>query len=144
MKPLFPFGYGLSYTQFAYSDLQISASGQGWKIRFKLANVGSRTGAEAAQLYLHPLQPSQDRPLQELKGFVKTFLNPGESRMVELDVSLQDLAFFNGQTRHWQIDRGPYEVRIARSSRDIVLAGRLLNEPPEQASATQKNEIADH
>ena len=79
--PMFPFGYGLTYTRFAYSDLDRARGGEGrrwrWKSAFTLANTGRRPGKETAQLYVRPRGPSVERPVKELKGFAKVALAPG-------------------------------------------------------------------
>jgi beta-glucosidase len=121
IMPLFPFGFGLSYTTFAYSDLAVTSQAGGRQVQFRLTNTGTRAGTEISELYVHPVHPAVDRPIQELKGFVRTELKPGETRWVEMDLPRQALAYFDPKGGRWVIDEGDYEVRIGRSSRDIVL-----------------------
>ncbi len=125
VQPLFPFGFGLSYTTFVYSDLRVVPDSSGWKVAFTLTNTGTRAGAEIAELYIHPIHPSIERPPQELKGFVKETLNPGESHKVEMEVPSEALAYFDPRSHRWNIDQGSYELRIARSSREIALRAAI-------------------
>ncbi len=121
VRPLFPFGFGLSYSTFAYSDLRVLPDSSGWKVAFTLTNIGARGGAEIAELYVHPVNPSIERPPQELKGFVKETLAPGQARQVEMEVPSAALAYFDPRSHRWNVDQGSYELRIGRSSREIVL-----------------------
>ncbi|MGI6591090.1 MAG: glycoside hydrolase family 3 C-terminal domain-containing protein [Eggerthellaceae bacterium] len=115
----FPFGFGLSYTSFTYHDLEVDDSGRTVGIRITLTNTGDRTGAEAVQLYVAPLQPSAFRPPQELKGFQKTVLAPGESKTLHFDLGSRAFSHYSTQTGQWEVETGPYEIRIGASSRDI-------------------------
>jgi beta-glucosidase len=113
----FPFGYGLSYTKFAYSNLKVSPS----SVTFEIKNTGKRPGAEIAQIYIGAPQGVTFHPVRELKGFVKVRLEPGESR--EVTVPLDDKAFryFNVETNRWEQERGTYRIQVGASSRDIRL-----------------------
>jgi beta-glucosidase len=123
IAPLFPFGYGLSYTTFTYSPLKLSASKmsntKGATVRFRITNTGNRDGAEVAQLYVHDLGSSVDRPVKELKGFERVFLKAGETKTVALPVTVKDLAYWNDKTHGWQSDHGRYEIEVGSSSADI-------------------------
>ena len=95
IEPLFPFGFGLSYTRFEYSNLRIE-QGEGpdpgnVKVSFEIRNIGDRAGAEVAQLYVRATQPAVERPVRELKGFAKIFLLPGESKQITLSLDRQIL-----------------------------------------------------
>ena len=145
IEPLFPFGHGLSYTSFEYSNLQISASqvapGESVEVRFKLRNTGALPGAETAQLYLSDLQSSLVRPPQELKAFAKITLEPGETRDVHLHLQPADLAFYDDARQSWIAEAGTFEVRIGSSSRDLRLSARFeLSAKWQQGS--QKNSAA--
>jgi beta-glucosidase len=125
IQPLFPFGYGLSYTTYEYSNLKLSSSqlDAGGQITADLdvKNTGSRAGEEIVELYLHQQHPTIDRPVRELKGFAKVALNPGESKTVELHISPRDLCYYDVAGRQWKADAGQYEIEIGASSRDIRL-----------------------
>lgn len=141
VKPLFPFGFGLSYTSFSYSGLEVHAltppgSTQPYfDVSFELRNTGTRAGADVAQLYLSDLQPPVPRPLKELKAFQRVYLAPGESRRVTLQLDARSFCYFDVKTQHWLAVRGVYGLQIARSAGDPELAGTVqlsapLNLPP--------------
>lgn len=130
-KPvLFPFGYGLSYTTFEYSDLHMEVHEENREnpvtISFQITNTGKVDGAEVAQIYVSAKEPSVYRPAKELKGFVKVFLRAGESR--EVAVPLDDKAFryFNVKTNRFEIDGGEYEIMAGASAADIRLSGTVV------------------
>ncbi|MBP3894080.1 MAG: glycoside hydrolase family 3 C-terminal domain-containing protein [Atopobiaceae bacterium] len=129
VRPAFPFGYGLSYTTFAYSDLRVeqgdSARGAGTKISFTLSNVGSVAGAEVVQLYVAKPKHEVFRPAQELKAFAKVFLQPGESRDVTLTLDETAFRYWNVATDAWETEGGTYELRVAASSEDVRLTGEV-------------------
>lgn len=114
----FPFGYGLSYTEFAYSDLQI----QDRTVTATVTNIGGAAGAEVVQLYIAPPQNGIHRPAKELKGFVRVELQPGESRQVTF---LLDDRSFAVWADGWKVPGGSYEVLLAASSEDIRLRGSI-------------------
>ena len=118
---LFPFGYGLSYTSFAYSDLQVS----GTEVRFTLTNTGDRDGAEVAQLYVSAQNPSVYRPAKELKGFAKVFLKAGESKMVTIPLDDKTFRYFNIKTNRFEVDSGAYKLLVGASVADIRLSGTV-------------------
>jgi beta-glucosidase len=126
IEPLFPFGYGLSYTTFAYRDLTVSTwdPERGVSVRLKVKNTGKRQGADVVQIYVHPDTATTLRPEQELRAFTKVSLAPGEEREVILKLPVRAFAWFDPnrpQREAWRIDRGSYEIRAASSSRDIRL-----------------------
>jgi beta-glucosidase len=124
VTPLFPFGYGLSYTTFGYSNLTVSAvspSGQ-VQIGFDLTNTGTLTGAEVPQLYLgFPLAASE--PPKQLKGFQKITLSPGQTQHVTFNLNWEDLANWDATARGWIVTPGVFQVLVGASSRDIRLTG---------------------
>ncbi|MDH5738204.1 MAG: glycoside hydrolase family 3 C-terminal domain-containing protein, partial [Gammaproteobacteria bacterium] len=126
LMPLFPFGHGLSYTEFDYNDLSLDKSlyaiGDDVHIRFTVANKGDRAGAEVVQLYVGAMELQEGEPVQTLKGFSKLFLMPGECKTVEMSIGFRDLAFWNVQTKNWEQAPGEYALRIGASSRDLRLA----------------------
>ena len=125
IEPEFPFGFGLSYTTFEYSNLQLvpGDAGDGPLVtaRFDLANTGSRAGAEVAELYVHQDNPSPARPLKELKGFTKVFLKPGEKRSVSIPLDQRAFAFYDPSKAGWVSEAGNFEILVGSSSRDIRL-----------------------
>ena len=118
---LFPFGFGLSYTSFAYSDLKLTDKGA----VFTLTNTGDRDGAEVAQLYVHAVKPSVYRPAKELKGFAKVFLKAGESREVAIPFDDKTFRYWNDKSGRFEIDGGSYEILIGASVADIRLSGAV-------------------
>ena len=126
IEPLFPFGYGLSYTTFDYSDLQVDIrSKYDVEVSFKIKNSGKYAGAEIAQLYVYDQIASEERPLKELKGFEKIKLEPGEEQKVIIRLSEEDFSFFNTKKNKWVFEKGKFDILIGRSSRDIVLKKTL-------------------
>jgi beta-glucosidase len=126
VEPLFPFGHGLSYTQFSYEKLKLPANAQVGKdvrVSCQVSNTGSRAGKEVVQLYVQDTQSSLPRPLQELKGFQKVALEPGESRTVEFSLDERAFSFYDPVRQTWVCEPGRFEIRIGASSRDIRLAG---------------------
>jgi len=127
IQPLFPFGHGLSYTTFHYSDLAVTparvAPGQPVQVSLTVRNSGARAGAEVVQLYLHDVEASVDRPPKELKGFARVVLAPGESQRVTLTVDPAAMAFFDPRKDDWVAEPGTFEVLVGASSADIRLRG---------------------
>jgi beta-glucosidase len=129
MEPLFPFGFGLSYTRFAYSNLSIDADriaeNSRFTVSFDITNTGKVAGKEIAQLYSRPHAPRLHRPLRELKGFAKVSLEPGETKRVGIAVDAQDLRYFDPEYKAWLLDAGDVTIEIGASSRDIHLEKTL-------------------
>ncbi|HEY2480759.1 MAG TPA: glycoside hydrolase family 3 C-terminal domain-containing protein [Caulobacteraceae bacterium] len=122
--PMFPFGHGLTYTRFVYSDLTAAEEaqvGEDVEISFSLANVGQRPGKETAQLYVRPRGPSVERPVKELKGFAKVELGPAESRRVRLKLQPRDFSFWDPERGAWVAEAGSYDLLIGGSAADIEL-----------------------
>jgi beta-glucosidase len=122
LKPQFPFGYGLSYTSFEYSNLKVAAgSGKAsYRVTFDVKNTGSRKGADVAQVYVAPPGKTKvARPVRELKGFARVELAPGESRSVSVPLDGRSFAYFDVLNKHWQADAGRYSIELGRSSEDI-------------------------
>lgn len=115
----FPFGFGLSYTSFAYSDLRIDSE----KVSFTLTNTGKRDGAEVAQLYIGAEKPRVYRPAKELKGFRKVYLKAGESKTVTIPLEEMGFRSFNPITNHFEVDSGSYRIMVGASASDIRLSG---------------------
>jgi beta-glucosidase len=125
IEPLFPFGFGLSYTTFEWTDIAVSTDGlkddEVARVTFRLTNSGDTTGTETAQLYVHDVEASVMRPFKELKGFERVSLKPGESREVTMTLTEKDLSFWDETTHAWKAEPGEFELLIGSSSRDIHL-----------------------
>ena len=123
-SPKFPFGYGLSYTKFNYSDLKLSSvkikNNESIKVSFQLSNVGKIKGEEVVQLYLQDKFGSVVRPVSELKDFKKIKLNAGESKTIEFIIDKEKLSFYNNKLE-WVAESGDFELMIGTSSADIKL-----------------------
>jgi len=126
IQPQFPFGFGLSYTTFKYSNWKL-VPGDGTNelviAQFDIQNTGARDGAEVAQLYVHQNHPSLVRPEKELKGFKKVFLKPGETQTVSIPLNRGAFAFYNPEQKSWIAEKGDFKIMVGKSSRDIVLQG---------------------
>jgi beta-glucosidase len=126
-RPLYPFGHGLSYTTFGYSDLSVGparvAPGGTVQVALTVRNSGPRAGAEVVQVYLHQERPSVDRPPKELKGFSRVELAPGESRRVTVDLDQAAMSYFDPARGDWVAEPGRFEVLVGSSSADIRLTG---------------------
>lgn len=121
---LFPFGYGLSYTTFEYSDIRVSRGG----VTFRLTNSGSTAGMEVAQLYVGCKSREIFRPAKELKGFAKVFINAGESKTVTIPFDDKTFRYFNVKTDSWEVEAAEYRIMIGASSADIRLEDTLFVE----------------
>jgi beta-glucosidase len=126
ISPVFPFGYGLSYTTFQYRDLKLSSprllENQVLGVSLKVTNTGKRAGEEVVQLYVHELKPRIDRPVRELKRFAKIALAADESKIVRFEITPRDLAYFDVVGHQWKADPGRFLIEIGASSRDLRLA----------------------
>lgn len=125
----FPFGHGLSYTQFAYRDLHVSfTEGPNGQVSFFLKNTGTWDGAEIVQLYVAPDCGGAYRPEKELRGFRKVFLKAGEEQEVSLPLTFRSFACFDAQENRWILESGTYRILIGASSRDIRLRTAVVLE----------------
>jgi beta-glucosidase len=125
IEPLFPFGFGLSYTTFEYSNLSIANNDNELKIDFDIENTGSKKGEEVCQLYVSVSNSKIDRPEKELKSFSKVFLAPGEKKQIEMRIPKSSLTYFNSQTSSWELEENNYLLMVGSSSRDIKLKKEL-------------------
>ena len=124
IDPAYEFGYGLSYTKFEYSDLNITKENDKIKVGLKVKNVGKFEGKEVVQVYVRAPRGKLNKPFQELKGFYKTkLLKPNEEEVVLIEIPVKYLASFNGFS--WVVEGGEYEIRVGASSRDIRLIGKV-------------------
>ncbi|TMM43073.1 MAG: beta-glucosidase [Actinobacteria bacterium] len=128
IQPLFPFGFGLSYTTFAYSNLKIipGTRRNAPRVRFTVTNTGSRTGTEVAQVYAGQLPTAVPTPPKQLAGVAQLTLRPGQSRQVTVELDLLSLSFWDTTTHRWLAPAGQVPVLVGSSSRDIRLRGTLL------------------
>ena len=117
----YPFGYGLSYTTFAYSDLKVNAD----KVTFTLTNTGSVAGAEIAQLYVAKPDAAVFRPAKELKGFAKVFLKAGESKTVTIPLDDKTFRYWNVATDRWEVEGGSYQLLVGANVQDIRLTADI-------------------
>lgn len=126
MEPLFPFGYGLSYTTFEYSDLTVDSreirDDETVNVHVTVKNMGSLTGKEIVQVYVKDNESSVTRPEKELKGFAKVALEPGEEKTVSFTLDKRAFAYYDVERKDWHVETGDFTIAIAKSSRDIVLA----------------------
>ena len=128
VAPQFPFGFGLSYTTFAYENLRLAPAlraGETLAVHFDVVNTGARAGTEVAQLYLHDCEAAVPRPVKELKGFAAVTLQPGERRTVHLELDETALRFFCPQRRTWVAEAGDFEVLIGASAAEIRLRAQF-------------------
>ena len=125
VKPLFPFGYGLSYTTFAYSNFDIKSEGKEFVVSFDVKNTGKVDGAEVAQLYVGDDECSLVRPIKELKGFDKVYLKAGETKRVTIRLDDEAFRFFDPIERKFKVEPGAFSVYVGASSADIRLTGKL-------------------
>jgi beta-glucosidase len=134
-KPLFPFGFGLSYTTFKYSNLSIKTvkgtvssndpSGPRYEVSFDVTNTGTREGADVAQVYVGDTQTKVPRPAKELKGFVKVSLRPGETKKVSVFLDSRSLSYYDVNSKQWRAEPGDFKVLVGRSSEQTELQGKL-------------------
>ena len=118
IKPLFPFGHGLSYTSFEYAKPTVAKTADGWLVKVPVKNAGGRAGKEIVQVYIAPVKPSVERPVKELKGFAKLSLEPGEAKTAEILLSAKDFAYWDVLTHSWRTDAGEYDIVAAASAAD--------------------------
>ncbi len=154
IAPLFPFGHGLSYTTFDYSNLIVEngladnalielVNGASLSLRFTVTNTGNHAGFETVQLYVGQQNPCVPRPTKELRNFDKIWLKPGESAQVTLKLSERDFAYWNVDTHQWQADSGHYTLYVGASVADIRLQ-QSIELKTEHALKEKRNELAPY
>ena len=122
IEPLFPFGYGLSYSRFEYANLSAEENGGVWTIAFDVTNTGDCDAAEVVQLYVSDLEASVPRPVKELKGYEKIFLKKGQTKRVEIELGRDAFSYYDAVERHgFVVEPGRFEVLVGASSEDIRL-----------------------
>ncbi len=129
IEPLFPFGYGLSYTTYTYDNLKIdkkTISGDDkFTVSVDITNSGDHAGAEVVQLYVQDVECSVERPLKELKGFKKVQLDSGEKKTVVFELEKRDLSFFEEKNSSWIVEKGFFNILVGSSSKDIHQKGEI-------------------
>jgi beta-glucosidase len=136
-KPQFPFGYGLSYTNFSYSNLSVQqgitkgGSREIWwaKVSFDVTNAGKLAGSEVAQVYVGDSHSKIPRPLKELQGFAKLELKPGEKKRVKVMLNQRALSYYDANARQWRAEPGDFDVLVGPSSAKIELRGKIALAP---------------
>jgi beta-glucosidase len=147
-KPLFPFGYGLSYTSFNYANLVIKpanahANNDGlsmplYQVSFDVTNTGTRTGADVAQVYVGDPHSDVPRPAKELKGFARINLKPGETKTPTMILDGRAFEYYDAGAKQWRADPGEYQILVGRSSQDIEVRGSVTLSSDAAASANHK------
>ena len=127
VKPLFPFGYGLSYATFQYSDLKVTPASANLSapvtVSFNVKNTGSRAGAEVAEVYVGDSHASVPRPVKELKGFAKVYLQPGETKQVTVSLDRRAFSFYDVEKAGWKAEPGKFSILVGSSSAKMELQG---------------------
>lgn len=139
-KVLFPFGYGLSYTKFKYSQLRVNEDG----VCFKLKNVGNRKGSEVAQLYVGKESESVFRPIRELKGFKRITLEPGEEKDVHISFDDKTFRFFDIRDTSWQVEDGEYSIMIGINAEEIVLKDTIYIKGTIEKGPYSKQQLSNY
>jgi len=125
LAPQFPFGHGLSYTSFSYTDLEVSQTHTGVTVSFQLKNNGKRKGKEVVQLYVHDEECTWTRPEKELKAFAKVELEPGEKRKITFELEERDFSYYNTKYNRWVAETGFFQISLGSSSKDLRITERL-------------------
>jgi beta-glucosidase len=130
IEPQFPFGFGLSYTSFAYENLSLSAPSMALDgsitVSFDIVNTGSVAGAEVAELYVHDVVASMPRPPKELKGFAKVKLAPGERKRIDIELDRRAFELYDAGRHEWRVEAGQFEILVGASCADLRLRGRVV------------------
>jgi beta-glucosidase len=126
IKPLYPFGYGLSYTTFAYDNLIVEKNGVNRiKVTFDISNTGKMDAAEVAQVYVHDVKSSVPRPYKELKGYEKVFLKKGETKRVTIELEDDAFSYYDMDKQRFVVEKGDFEILVGTSSECLPLKGSI-------------------
>jgi len=145
LKPLFPFGYGLSYTTFRYSNLKVRPIGVApaagdppnqlrYEVSWDVTNTGTRSGADVSEVYVGEKHPAVPRPARELKGFARVNLRPGETRRVNVALNGRSFSYFDAKTHEWRADPGQYKIYVGSSVDQLPLQKTITLTPPEASA----------
>jgi beta-glucosidase len=129
IEPLFPFGFGLSYTTFGYSHLKTKSDGKTPRVQFTVTNTGARTGTEVTQVYVGRLPTSVPTPPKQLAGVARVTLRPGHSKRVTVELDPRSLSYWDTGSQRWVTPGGNVSVLVGSSSRDILLTGVIQVAP---------------
>ncbi|MGH9715509.1 MAG: beta-glucosidase H [Candidatus Acidiferrales bacterium] len=146
IKPLFPFGYGLSYTSFRYSNLRIrpvtaaapsahAHRGLRYQISWDVTNTGNRSGADVSEVYVGEEHPAVPRPARELKGFARVNLRPGGTRRMAIDLGSRAFAYYDPRAHEWRVDSGNFKIFVGNSVDQLSLTGTVSLTPSAAAAA---------
>ena len=124
-EPMYPFGYGLSYTTFEYGDMEVTPADDGWQVSFTVKNTGRRAGTETAQVYAGACGSEVPRPVRELKGYERVTLLPGEVKRVSVRLDRSAFSYYDMNLRGFRIEAGAYRIEAGSSSRDLKLSQTL-------------------
>jgi beta-glucosidase len=136
VAPLFPFGHGLGYTNFSYSDLTVTEVGGRWNVTVTVKNVGERAGSEVVQVYVHDVVSTPYRPVKELKAFAKTRLEPGASTKVTVSLDRRAFAVWDLASREWRVEGGDFDILVGASSADIRAVRRIAVVSPDTVATS--------
>lgn len=132
----YPFGYGMSYTSFAYGDLHLDKETMGAEdtltVSFRVKNTGTRAGSDVAQIYVHDTESTMHRPVKELRGFKKVHLAPGEEQEVSITLDRHAFEYYTPALHKWVVESGSFEIMVGRSSREILLTASVNVESGEK------------
>ena len=120
--PLYPFGFGLGYTDFSYSELTVTPAGDGFDVRLEVRNSGNRDGSETVQIYVHEENPCVPRPVRELKGFCKVSIPKGQARTVTVHLPREAFAYYDSDSHGWVVNPGAFTIEAGASAVDIRTA----------------------
>ena len=120
--PLYPFGFGLGYTDFSYSELTVTPAGDGFDVRLEVRNSGNRDGSETVQIYVHEEYPCVPRPVRELKGFCKVSIPKGQARTVTVHLPREAFAYYDSDSHGWVVNPGAFTIEAGASAADIRTA----------------------
>ena len=130
IKPLFAFGHGLSYTQFEYGSVSCKVKKGNVIVKVPVTNVGKVAGAEVVQVYVRDCEASVEMPNKQLKGFDKVYLEPGQTKTVEICLEQDAFRFFDEQTMAWKVEPGDFEILVCSSSDDVRGSSIVTLSPP--------------